>query len=725
MLQTLFYRASGSVCLSSGRVALIAGGLVALSPAALAGLADDVPIGGYQPQVLFTLTDEFQTDSADLFFVAENDTTYNPSRALTAPGVASPHFAVGLLDTGAQLNLLRSETADAFGIHANGFGGTEVIPIGGVAGTEFATIEDPLGLFATGLQNRTSPSGGVIAVMQNTLVGQTSVSPATAEPTSALPDVVGLPLASQFTTIIRSSEPQIFTGPDGGTVRSPSVVFDALGTGADQGISRRVGMTLDVSPIVGTPLPSYIFNLGGVLNGDPLHDNPSSPTAVAGAFFLDVDYTLAGNAETAEVFFDTGAQISVVSETFAAQLGFDVVIDEPDFTVPILGAGGTLSQVPGFLADTLELTTVGGPFVLNNVPLVVLDVPNPTGVGAIDGILGTNAFSDRDIVIDPAGSKLWISDVVLETFDWDATTTVGTWTTTTNWSADQVPDILSRVNVVNRAGFDDRADLNDPAVIHNLFVAGNAEGGSMTLQIASGGTTLTTMAETRIGVGGTIEAFGTILDTTQLEINGGSFIGSGRVIATVENRGTLTPFLDLDIQGTYLQTEAGRLEIDLDTRTGVVSRLLVTDTVSLGGTLEFIGQGAGTLGETSVILSSEESIAGVFASVLGGNNGDTMYSLIYGPDTVSIEALLTGDLNGDGFVSQADLDLVLLNWGDTVTAGVAGLGDGTGDGFIAQGDLDLVLLNWGDGTLPILSIPEPATAGLLLMGALALIRRRA
>jgi len=87
---------------------------------------------------------------------------------------------------------------------------------------------------------------------------------------------------------------------------------------------------------------------------------------------------------------------------------------------------------------------------------------------------------------------------------------------------------------------------------------------------------------------------------------------------------------------------------------------------------------------------------------------------------------LPGDLNDDGFVSQPDLDLVLLNWGDTVTPGDASLGDGSGDGLVAQADLDLVLLNWGLGTPPssIAAIPEPATAGLMVLGGFALLRRR-
>jgi hypothetical protein len=57
-----------------------------------------------------------------------------------------------------------------------------------------------------------------------------------------------------------------------------------------------------------------------------------------------------------------------------------------------------------------------------------------------------------------------------------------------------------------------------------------------------------------------------------------------------------------------------------------------------------------------------------------------------------------GDLSGDGFVGQADLDIVLGSWGRTVALG--NLADPSGDGFVGQADLDIVLGCWGSGSLP-------------------------
>ncbi|MEM7627523.1 MAG: alpha/beta hydrolase-fold protein [Planctomycetota bacterium] len=87
-------------------------------------------------------------------------------------------------------------------------------------------------------------------------------------------------------------------------------------------------------------------------------------------------------------------------------------------------------------------------------------------------------------------------------------------------------------------------------------------------------------------------------------------------------------------------------------------------------------------------------------------------------------AELIGDYDGDGLVGQADLNLVLLNWGTTALPDGWTAIDQFDDGFIGQNELNDVLLNWGDGAATPAAIPEPTSLGLMAISGIAVARRR-
>ena len=79
---------------------------------------------------------------------------------------------------------------------------------------------------------------------------------------------------------------------------------------------------------------------------------------------------------------------------------------------------------------------------------------------------------------------------------------------------------------------------------------------------------------------------------------------------------------------------------------------------------------------------------------------------------------LPGDLDGDGLVGSADLDIVRANWGQTVTAGDLLAGDPSADGQVGSADLDIVRANWGNTAAA--AVPEPTGFVLMACGFLAL-----
>ncbi len=119
--------------------------------------------------------------------------------------------------------------------------------------------------------------------------------------------------------------------------------------------------------------------------------------------------------------FDTGAQLSIISPSIAAQFGltdeFGIPIVEPFDTIDVQGAGDKVTGLPGYILDSLTVPrTDGGLVSFTDVPVYVLDV----GFG-IDGILGMNLFNGADSfaydpyhVNGPQVSVLFLNDRTLE-----------------------------------------------------------------------------------------------------------------------------------------------------------------------------------------------------------------------------------------------------------------------------------------------------------------------
>ncbi|HEX6961940.1 MAG TPA: retropepsin-like aspartic protease [Lacipirellula sp.] len=722
--------------MTSSRRILCAAALAAaavLNPLAGSAHATGVPIGGFLPLVGIGLTDEFD-DDLNTFPTA---TTGVGGTMLGAGGV--PHYDVALLDTGAAVSLLTRQAFHDFGMNTaspgepDGYRGSETIPIGGATGTLVADINDPHGLYASGLQHRTGVAP--LAMNDALLQGQTNTSTITLPAESDLPNVLGLSYASQYATYIRSDQPQIFA-LNGKTVRTPSIEFLPLGSGG-QGIVRRAPLSLNPSGSFQQP-PSWLYNIENFDLDNP-QENPSLPTVIQGGLFLNVNLANSGaTLNNSSFFFDTGADVSVLSELTALQLGIDVVLDEPDFTVAVIGSGGVKADVPGYYLDQFTIQALGGSVVSNNVPVLVLDVADPSNpANIVPGIVGTNLLAGRNLVIDPnpslggggASPSLYISDPVTTQHNW--LPTGGTWTNPGSWDAG-LPGALAIANIRHTRPQDgpQHATLDVDATVWEVNVSGAGPLRALRLSVTEG-TKLTTFAGVNIESFGEIRLSGGSIDAQYLEMLGGRLsgkgiitTGSGPITGQVENRaGTLAPGFSADssyiegplrIVGRFANGPDATLEIGIQgTAAGTqYSQLIVDGDANLDGSLSaqlfFAGGFTPSLGNVFTILTAT-NISGQFDSLnvptLAPNK---MWQVTYDATAVLLKVTIPGDFNGDFTVDGADLD----TWSE-----------GFGTLFSGASFLDWQR-NLGMSLSLVAAVPEPSALALVAVAAMMLVRRR-
>jgi hypothetical protein len=122
---------------------------------------------------------------------------------------------------------------------------------------------------------------------------------------------------------------------------------------------------------------------------------------------------------------------------------------------------------------------------------------------------------------------------------------------------------------------------------------------------------------------------------------------------------------------------------------------------------------AGSLLPTDGVMSlTDQSPAGA-QNFVAGINSPTNFSNATGSVNLSPPpAGIDGDYNNNGTVEQADLDLVLLNWGNAAEPPPEGWVNDLPLGSIDQAELDGVLLNWGNMVAESASVPEPNTTAL-------------
>jgi hypothetical protein len=348
---------------------------------------------GFSPLIVIATSDERSTTDIDyehnihdFFYVG------NP-----LPTAGAQEFIVGILDTGAVVDLAAGKSADILGLTGPML--TQyTIPLAGAAGQIDAPITQPLGVFAGGL-SAGNPDG---TFDHGAMVGHSNVSAVAAPALVCGPEetpfaVIGTAFLGFFDIIIRVDTPQTLS-VGGETFTGPEVQIDGF-LSPSFSIAHRIGIEF------GGPLPvttaSYYPDFEDLVT--PQFPTQLSASALSlplgGAFFTTMEVAHGGGAtQSMRVLVDTGAQSSIISPFMAASLSLPL---KPDFGVDVCGIGGVTEDAPGYYVDYVRINAQGGALEFSRAPFVVLDLPSPEG-GSLDGILGMNFFWNRNIYLEPS-----------------------------------------------------------------------------------------------------------------------------------------------------------------------------------------------------------------------------------------------------------------------------------------------------------------------------------
>ena len=159
-----------------------------------------------------------------------------------------------------------------------------------------------------------------------------------------------------------------------------------------------------------------------------------------------------------------------------------------------------------------------------------------------------------------------------------------------------------------------------------------------------------------------------------------------------------------------------------------------------------VAQELGVSGDTAAWVSKDGAQGECFAGSGAVISGECVAEVSEASDEVTSEEVLVsvtaepsrpaaakasvvvedqpGDVNGDGYVNQSDVDILASNWqyGVTGTANATReMGDLNDDGKVDGADVTILAYYWG--AKPI-SVPEPSTIVILLCGIVGLVISR-
>ena len=345
------------------------------------------------------------------------------------------NFIIGLFDTGSSAHLISYADANSIGIFASDLVTQNTVGLQGAIGTVYAWVSQPLGIFIDGLgaidpnairSNKTEPNATDPNVTDpnasdpnipdpnipdpnatfTDMVGQSNVAVvvgALPEPNQPdLPTVIGSPLSVNFVTAIFNDR-QLKLTRRKIDYNSPDLQFYEESDSNIPDYQTSIPLNL---------LPSGAVNVQYIPDYDSiiwdLIFEPGTPSIIVGnssqsLFFVNSVDLYDGTKsviDKSHFMLDTGAQVTVLGRNVATRLGLK--INTPDFEVEIQDVTGETTILPGFFIDSIEIPTTGEWLTFFNVPVIVLNVASPEG-GYLDGIIGTNLFTEFNLVLHGGG----------------------------------------------------------------------------------------------------------------------------------------------------------------------------------------------------------------------------------------------------------------------------------------------------------------------------------
>ena len=238
-----------------------------------------------------------------------------------------------------------------------------------------------------------------------------------------------------------------------------------------------------------------------------------------------------------------------------------------------------------------------------------------------------------------------------------------------------------------------------------------------------------------LGQGGSMGATAVSVNGTATYAMAGTSSG-----ASVQGGSTLSMAIDttLDLQDGYTNTmsftgtganalNGAGLYFDLGDTAGVCDTLALTGDATVTGTNTFYFNPLGTVATgTYTLISAASGLDGETFAI-----GTTLPEYTLTLDATSGVALylnvalsaVPGDTNNDKVVDAADFITLKKNFGKSTGSG-ASAGDFDKTGTVDWADLSTLMSAMGPGGGHAPSVPDPATFGLLAIGALAMLRKR-